>query len=75
MCIGVPDEFIEKGRNAKVETEISKSGDSFVITRVRPAGTTSNTLTLGKESELDTIKGDKIKVNNPAISNFLLSND
>merc|ERR1712002_185484 len=60
--VGVPDEFIEKGRNAKVETEISKSGDSFVITRVRPAGTTSNTLTLGKESELDTIKGDKIKV-------------
>ena len=60
---GVPDEFIEKGRNAKVETQISKDGDSFVITRVRPHGTVSNTLTLGKECELDTIKGDKIKVN------------
>merc|ERR1712142_1101503 len=60
--VGVPDEYIEKGRDAKVTTEIAQNGDSFVITRIRPAGTTSNTLTLGKESELDTIKGDKIKV-------------
>merc|ERR1712002_722080 len=60
--VGVPDEYIEKGRDASVTTEISQSGESFVITRIRPAGTTSNTLTLGKESELDTIKGDKIKV-------------
>merc|ERR1712002_815842 len=60
--VGVPDEYIEKGRDAKVTTEIAQNGDSFVITRIRPAGTTSNTLTLGQESELDTIKGDKIKV-------------
>ena len=60
--LGVPDEYIEKGRDAKVTTEIAQNGDSFVITRIRPAGTTSNTLTLGQESELDTIKGDKIKV-------------
>merc|ERR1712141_509276 len=60
--VGVPDEYIEKGRDAKVTTEIAQNGDSFIITRIRPAGTTSNTLTLGQESELDTIKGDKIKV-------------
>merc|ERR1711881_44999 len=60
--VGIPDEFIEKGRDAKVETQITKNGDSYTITRVRPAGTSSNTLTLGQESELDTIKGDKIKV-------------
>lgn len=59
---GIPAEYIEKARDAKVHTEISKDGDVITVKRTRPAGTTTNSFKLGEETELDTIKGDKIKV-------------
>ena len=49
-------------RDVKVVTEIKKDGDGYIITRIRPQKTISNKIVLGKECELDTIKGDKIKV-------------
>ena len=54
--------MIEKGRNAKVVTEVSRNGDVISVTRTRPAGTTTNTFKLGEQTEVDTLKGDKIKV-------------
>ena len=49
-------------RNVKVVTEIKKDGDGYIISRIRPQKTISNRIVLGQECELDTIKGDKIKV-------------
>merc|ERR1711915_691896 len=59
--IGVPDEYIEKGRDVKVETEIVKKGDGYDVTRVRPLRTITNHMVVGKECEFDTIKGDVVK--------------
>ena len=59
---GVPEEYINQGRDVKVITEIAKNGNTFVVQRIRPKKTTSNSLTLGQECEIDTIKGDKVKV-------------
>merc|ERR1739838_12156 len=60
--VGVPEEYINQGRDVKVITEIAKNGNTFVVQRIRPQKTTSNSLTLGQECEIDTIKGDKAKV-------------
>jgi len=60
-AVGIPDEYIEMSRDVKVVTEIKKDGDGYIITRIRPQKTISNKIVLGKECELDTIKGDKIK--------------
>nr|CAB3244209.1 fatty acid-binding protein, liver-like [Phallusia mammillata] len=59
--VGVPAEYIEKARAAKVETEVKNDGGLVTITRVRPLKTTTNSFRLGEETEMDTIKGDKIK--------------
>jgi len=45
-----------------VVTEISKSGDNIIMARVRPYKTVTNTLTLGKDCELENIKGEKVTV-------------
>merc|ERR1739840_51669 len=60
--VGVPDEYINMSRDVKVVTDISKDGDAVVIARIRPQKTVTNKLVMGQESELDTIKGDKVKV-------------
>ncbi|XP_076807306.1 fatty acid-binding protein 10-A, liver basic-like [Clavelina lepadiformis] len=60
--IGVPEEYVEKARNAEVKTEISKNGDVISVTRIRPMKTTTNSFSFGKESEVENIKGEKMKV-------------
>merc|ERR1712168_1686091 len=60
--VGVPDEYIEKGRSVNVVTEISKSGDNIIMARVRAYKTVTNTLTFGKDCELENIKGEKVMV-------------
>merc|ERR1739840_93965 len=60
--VGVPDEYINMSRDVKVVTDISKDGDAVVIARIRPQKTVTNKLVMGQESELDTIKGDKVKI-------------
>ena len=63
---GVPADYIEQGRNAKVVTEISKNGDVITIARKRPKRSSSNSFKLGEETEIDTIKGEKAKVSKKA---------
>merc|ERR1739840_34213 len=60
--VGMTDEQIEKNRNVVVVTEISQDGDAFVITRIRPDKTLTNRLQLGKECEVETLLGQKMKV-------------
>ena len=49
-------------RDVKVVTEISKEGNGFQVKRIRPKKTTINKLMIGEECEIETIKGDKVKV-------------
>jgi len=59
---GIPDEFINQGRDVKVVTDISKDGDAFVVQRIRPTKTVVNRIILGQECEIENIKGEKVKV-------------
>merc|ERR1739838_66388 len=60
--VGVPEEYINMSRDVKVITDISKDGEAFVVQRIRPKTTSSNRLIIGEECEIDTAKGDKVKV-------------
>merc|ERR1739838_785209 len=60
--VGIPDEYIEMGRDVKVVTDISKGGDAYVVQRIRPTKTTTNRIILGQECEIENIKGEKVKV-------------
>jgi len=60
-AVGVPEEYIAMSRDVKVITEIKKDGDGYVISRIRPQKTVTNKIVIGQETELDTIKGDKVK--------------
>merc|ERR1739838_405369 len=60
--VGIPDEFINQGRDVKVVTDISKDGDAFVVQRIRPTKTVVNRIILGQECEIENIKGEKVKV-------------
>uniref|UniRef100_H2YKV8 Cytosolic fatty-acid binding proteins domain-containing protein n=1 Tax=Ciona savignyi TaxID=51511 RepID=H2YKV8_CIOSA len=60
--VGVPEEYIEIARKVFPTTKIEKSGSGFTVTRIRPQKTTSNAFVLGEETEVETIKGDKVKV-------------
>merc|ERR1712183_393226 len=60
--IGIPIEYIELSRHIKVITEISKEDEAFVIKRIRPQNTLCNRLILGTPCEVETIKGEKVKI-------------
>lgn len=60
---GIPDDIIEKGRNYKLITEVTQEGDTFSWTQVYPTNAkVTNTFTIGKESDMETIGGKKFKV-------------
>ncbi|XP_032388352.1 gastrotropin [Etheostoma spectabile] len=60
--VGVPDDIIEKGRNYKLITEVTQDGDNFSWTQIYPANAKiTNTFTIGKECDMETIGGKKFK--------------
>ncbi|XP_013859883.1 gastrotropin [Austrofundulus limnaeus] len=60
--IGIPDDIIEKGRDYKIITEITQSGDNFSWTQIYPTDArVTNTFTIGKECDIQTIGGKKFK--------------
>ncbi|XP_038649389.1 gastrotropin-like [Scyliorhinus canicula] len=55
-------DIIEKGRNAKVITEVTQNGNNFTWSQVYPGGKTmKNTFVIGQESEMETMDGKKFK--------------
>lgn len=44
-------------------TQIKDNGNkSYTVTRIRPQRTSTNTFKLGEETEVENLKGEKIKV-------------
>ncbi len=60
--LGLPEELIQKGKDVKSISEIEETGDTFKVTVTTGEKVIANTFTIGKEAELDTITGEKIKV-------------
>lgn len=64
-ALGIPDDVIEKGRNYKLVTEVTQDGDTFSWTQIYPTNAkVTNTFTVGKECDMETIGGKKFKVEN-----------
>ncbi|XP_054697552.1 gastrotropin isoform X1 [Grus americana] len=60
--IGLPSDKIEMGRNCKIITEVVQNGNDFTWTQHFPGGrTTTNTFTIGKEADMETMGGRKFK--------------
>ncbi|XP_029916132.1 fatty acid-binding protein, liver-type [Myripristis murdjan] len=60
-AIGLPDELIQKGKDIKSISEIEENGDNFKVTVTTGSKVLVNTFTIGQESELETLTGEKVK--------------
>ncbi|XP_072923832.1 gastrotropin [Hemitrygon akajei] len=55
-------DVIEKGRNAKVITEVTQNGNNFTWSQIYPGGKImKNTFVIDQESEMETMDGKKFK--------------
>ncbi|XP_070775561.1 gastrotropin-like [Enoplosus armatus] len=60
--LGIPDDIIEKGRDYKLITEVTQSGNDFTWTQIYPTNAkVTNKFTVGKECDMETIGGKKFK--------------
>ncbi|KAM5193931.1 fatty acid-binding protein, liver [Mantella aurantiaca] len=60
-AIGLPDELIQKGKDAKSVTEIVQTGNHFVITVTTGPKVLHNEFNIGEETDLETLTDEKIK--------------
>uniref|UniRef100_A0A8D2J1M9 Fatty acid-binding protein, liver n=1 Tax=Varanus komodoensis TaxID=61221 RepID=A0A8D2J1M9_VARKO len=60
-AIGLPDELIEKGKDAKTISEIVQEGKKFKVTVTTGSKVMTNEFTIGEEAELETPTGEKVK--------------
>ncbi|XP_056373310.1 gastrotropin-like isoform X2 [Hyla sarda] len=58
---GIPAETIQKGKDFKFTTEVVQNGNDFTWSQIYPGHTMTNTFTIGKESEMETMSGKKFK--------------
>lgn len=58
----MPDEVIQQVKAIKSISEIEQNGDDFKITTTTGPKVMVNKFTIGKETEMVTITGEKIKV-------------
>ncbi|XP_010132667.1 PREDICTED: gastrotropin isoform X2 [Buceros rhinoceros silvestris] len=60
--IGLSSDKIEMGRNCKTVTEVVQNGNDFTWTQHYPGGRTmTNSFTIDKESDMETMSGKKFK--------------
>ncbi|XP_048393077.1 fatty acid-binding protein, liver-like [Stegostoma tigrinum] len=60
-AIGLSDDLIEKGKDRKSTSEIVETGDHFKITVTTGSQVLVNEFTIGKETEIESPTGEKIK--------------
>lgn len=56
--------MIKIAKDIKPITEIKQTGNSFVVTSKTPGKTVTNSFTVGKEADITTMDGKKLKVSN-----------
>uniref|UniRef100_A0A669PKD4 Fatty acid binding protein 10 n=1 Tax=Phasianus colchicus TaxID=9054 RepID=A0A669PKD4_PHACC len=57
----LPEDLIKVARDIKPIVEIQQKGDDFVVTSKTPKQTVTNSFTLGKEADITTMDGKKLK--------------
>nr|XP_046188197.1 fatty acid-binding protein, liver-type-like isoform X2 [Oncorhynchus gorbuscha] len=58
-AIGLPDEFIQEGKDIKSISEIEETGDHFKVTVTTGTKLLTNSFTIGQETELESPTGEK----------------
>nr|XP_029492814.1 fatty acid-binding protein, liver-type-like isoform X2 [Oncorhynchus nerka] len=58
-AIGLPDEFIQEGKDIKSISEIEETGDHFKVTVTTGTKILINSFTIGQETELESPTGEK----------------
>ncbi|XP_053560771.1 fatty acid-binding protein, liver-like [Bombina bombina] len=61
-AVGLPDDIIKVAKDVNPVIEIQQDGDNFTVTSKTPKQSQTNSFTVGKESEITTVDGKKIKV-------------
>ncbi|KAM4796781.1 fatty acid-binding protein, liver-like [Rhinophrynus dorsalis] len=61
-AVGLPDDIVKVAKDVNPVIEIQQNGDNFVVTSKTPKQSQSNSFTIGKESEITTVGGKKMKV-------------
>ncbi|XP_011827150.1 PREDICTED: fatty acid-binding protein, liver [Mandrillus leucophaeus] len=75
-AMGLPEELIQKGKDIKSVTEIVQNGKHFKFTITTGSKVMQNEFTVGEESELETMTGEKVKTvvqlegNNKLVTTF-----
>uniref|UniRef100_A0A8C3KTR9 Cytosolic fatty-acid binding proteins domain-containing protein n=1 Tax=Calidris pygmaea TaxID=425635 RepID=A0A8C3KTR9_9CHAR len=75
-ALALPDDLIKLAKDIKPIVEIQQKGDDFVVTSKTPKQSVTNSFTLGKEADITTMDGRKLKViyfRNGFISLFILT--
>uniref|UniRef100_A0A3Q2QVR7 Fatty acid-binding protein, liver-type n=1 Tax=Fundulus heteroclitus TaxID=8078 RepID=A0A3Q2QVR7_FUNHE len=57
----LPEDVIKMAKDIKPITEIKQNGHDFVITSKTPGKSVTNSFTIGKEAEITTMDGKKLK--------------
>ncbi|KAM6930669.1 fatty acid-binding protein, liver-type-like [Xenentodon cancila] len=60
-AIGLPDDSIQKGKDIKSVSEIEENGDNFKVVITTGSNVMTNVFTIGQETELHTMTGEKVK--------------
>ncbi|XP_051722278.1 fatty acid-binding protein 10-A, liver basic [Ctenopharyngodon idella] len=60
-AIPLPEDIIKLAKDVKPVTEIQQNGNDFIITSKTPGKTITNSFTIGKEAEITTMDGKKLK--------------
>ncbi|NXW18268.1 FABPL protein, partial [Circaetus pectoralis] len=60
-ALALPDDLIKAAKDIKPVVEIQQKGDDFVVTSKTPMQSVTNSFTLGKEADITTMNGRKLK--------------
>ncbi|XP_010883653.1 fatty acid-binding protein 10-A, liver basic [Esox lucius] len=60
-AISLPEDVISLAKDIKPITEIKQNGNDFVITSKTPGKSVTNSFTIGKEADITTMDGKKLK--------------
>ncbi|NXT62212.1 FABPL protein, partial [Chaetops frenatus] len=61
-ALGLPEDQIQKGKDLKSISEIVQDGKKFKVTVTTGSKVVKNEFTIGEESEMEMLNGEKVKV-------------
>ncbi|KFP88914.1 PREDICTED: fatty acid-binding protein, liver [Acanthisitta chloris] len=60
-ALALPDDVIKMAKDIKPVVEIQQKGNDFVVTSKTPKQSVTNSFTIGKEADITTMDGRKLK--------------